>query len=138
MLGLAAVTLIWGGVIRPLDDALSAARERHAEAVVRLATAEARGEAVRAALRDGGATPLAGPLADTVRARAEAAGFALETLEPAGPDQVRVTIPSARGGALAAWLAQGEAGGVLVDEATLTDKGDRTVSAVLVLRARRP
>jgi len=137
MLGLAAVTLVWGGVLRPLGDALAGARSRHADAVVRLGEAEARAEAVRGTLR-AGVQPLAVPLADAVRGRAQEAGLALESLEPAGPDQVRATIASARPGALAAWLARGEAAGVLVDEAVLTDKGDRTVSAVLVLRARRP
>lgn len=137
MLGLAAVTLVWAGVLRPLGDALASARERHADAVVRLAEAETRAGQVRDTVH-AGARPLAGPLADTVRARADQAGFPIESLEPAGPDQVRVVIPSARAGALTAWLAGGEAVGVLVDQAVLTDKGDRTVSATLTLRARRP
>jgi len=137
MLGLTAVTLVWGGVLRPLDDALASARSRHQDAVVRLGEAEAEAEAVRDVTR-GGVQPLAGTLADTVRARADQAGFTIETLEPTGQDQLRVVIPSARAGALTAWLARGEAAGVLVDEATLTDKGDRTVSATLVLRGRRP
>lgn len=137
MLGLAAVTLVWGGVLRPLDDALGSARSRHEDAVVRLGEAQAEADAVQAMSRSG-ARPLTGSLEETVRARADQAGFTIDSLEPAGQGQVRVTIPSARGGALTAWLAQGEAVGVLVDEATLTDKGDRTVSATLVLRARRP
>lgn len=137
MLGLAAVTLVWGGVLRPLDDALASARSRHEDAVVRLGEAKAEADAVQAMIRSG-ARPLAGSLEETVRARADQAGFTIDSLEAAGQGQVRVTIPSARAGALTAWLAQGEAAGVLVDEATLTDKGDRTVSATLVLRARRP
>lgn len=137
MLGLAAVTLVWGGVLRPLDDALASARSRHEDAVVRLGEAESEADAVRDMTRMV-ARPLAGSLADTVRARADQVGFTVDSLEAAGQDQVRVTIPSARAGALAAWIAQGEAAGVLVDEATLTDKGDRTVSATLLLRARRP
>jgi len=137
MLGLAAVTLAWAGILRPLNDGLAGARERYAGAVERLGEAEAGADAVRAAARDG-ARPLAGPLLDTVRARADEAGFALDALEPDGADRVRVSIPTARPGPLSAWLARGEAAGLLVDEATYTDKGDRTVSAVVVLRARRP
>jgi len=46
-------------------------------------------------------------------------------------------VPTARPGALTRWLAAMEAGGILVEQATLTDNGDRSVAAQLVLRARR-
>jgi general secretion pathway protein M len=49
---------------------------------------------------------------------------------------VRVGIAGARPAALVPWLARLEAGGILVDTATLTDKGDRTVGVSLTLKAR--
>ena len=38
---LLVVTLLWGGLLRPLGDGLSSARERHADAVIRLGEAQA-------------------------------------------------------------------------------------------------
>lgn len=130
---LAVVTLIWGGVVLPVRDGLSSARERHAGAVDRLGATIARVEL----LRRGGRRPaMSGDLTALVRAEADEAGFALATIDAEGADRVRATIQSARPGALAGWLAGLEARGVLVDSATLTDHGDRTVGAVLVLKAR--
>ena len=130
---LAVVTLIWGGVVIPVRDALSSARERHAGAVDRLGTTIARVDLLR---RVGRRPAVAGDLVTLVRAEADGAGFALATIDADGVDRVRATIQSARPGALAGWLARLEARGVLVDSATLTDHGDRTVGAVIVLKAR--
>jgi len=134
MVVLLAVTLVWAGIVRPVGDALSSTEERHAAAVVRLGEAEAAVAAIRAGGRP---APLGASLADTVRARADQAGFPLGDLSEDGPDRVRVRVPTARPGALTPWLASMEAAGVLVEQATLTDNGDRSVAAQLVLRARR-
>jgi general secretion pathway protein M len=135
MLAILALTVIWLGLLRPLSDALSSERQRHADAVVQLGETQARVEALRqiGRLR---AAPLTGTLADTVRARAADAGFAVATLDEDGPGRVRVGIAGARPAALVPWLARLEAGGILVDTATLTDKGDRTVGVNLTLKAR--
>ncbi|WP_267381055.1 MULTISPECIES: type II secretion system protein GspM [unclassified Sphingomonas] len=135
MAALAALTLLWALVIRPVGDGLSNARERHADAVERLGETQARIDALRLATLHR-RVPITGGLADTVRARAEAAGFVIASLDPAGPDRVKIGIASARPGALTAWLARSEAAGILVDSATLTDNGDRTVGATLVLKVR--
>lgn len=133
MLALAAVTLVWAGIIRPVDDGLASARERHAAAVDRLGETEVAVAALKAA---GQRRALTGTLADTVRTRADAAGFAIATLDDQGGDRVHLTIQSARPGALDDWLATLERSGILVDAATLRDNGDRTVAADLVLKAR--
>lgn len=130
---LALVTLLWGGVVLPVRDALSSMRERHAAAVDRLGATIARVDRLDQVRKR---PPLTGDLTEIVRAEAAEAGFALATIDPQGADRVRTTIQSARPGALAGWLARIEARGVLVDSATLTDHGDRTVGAVLVLKAR--
>ena len=130
---LLAVTMVWAGVIRPVRDGLSSTRERYGAALTRLGETEA----AVAAIRGGGpARPLGAPLAETIRARADQAGFTLASLDEEAAGRVRATIATARPQALARWLAGLEAGGVLVEQATLTDKGDRSVSATLVLRAR--
>ena len=96
---------------------------------------QARVDVVRLAQRRGPATlPL--QLPDEVRARAAEAGFTLLGVDPDGPDRVRVTVQSARPGALAQWLARLESRGVLVDSASFTPNPDRTVGATLVLRSR--
>lgn len=135
MAALAVLTLLWAAIIRPVGDGLSSARERHADAVIRLGQTEAQVAALRDAQRAKPA-PLTGTLADVVRARADAAGFALSSLDQDGADQVRVGIQSARPGALVAWLARLERSGILVGAVTMTNNGDRTVGVTLVLKAR--
>ena len=135
MAGLAIVTIVWGLILRPLGDAMAGARERHAAAVVRYGETAARVEALRDA-RAARVPLLTGSLADAVRARAEQAGFPLASLDPAGNDGVSVSIQSARGAALTAWLARLERAGIVVEGATLTDNGDRTVAGRIMLRRR--
>ncbi|MDQ1159084.1 general secretion pathway protein M [Sphingomonas sp. SORGH_AS 950] len=133
MAALMVVTLLWGGILRPLGDGLSGARERHADAVIRLGEAQAIADELRQRRRR---PALSGTLADTIRLSAEQAGFTLSGLTEDGPGRVRAQIASARGAALTPWLARLERGGVLVEQATLTDNGDRTLGVALVLRAR--
>ena len=131
---LAVLALLWGAVIRPVGDALSSERERYADAVQRFGSTAARVDTVADIARRRSAPT--GPIGDTVRAAADGAGFALASLDPAGPDAVKVGIASARPAALAAWLAQLEASGVLVTSAALTNNGDRTIGVTLTLRMR--
>lgn len=135
MVALAALTLAWAGVIRPLNDALASARTRHADAVVRLGETQERVTAVRMA-RGGAPSGATLPLADEVRARAAEAGFTLTSVEPDGTDRVRVAVQAARPGALTGFLARLERRGVLVDSAAFTANADRTVGAALTFRSR--
>jgi general secretion pathway protein M len=135
MLVLAVVTLVWAGLVRPVRDGLSSTRERYGSALTRLGETEAAVAAIRG---EGPARPLGAPLADTIRARADQAGFVLASLDQESPGRVRASIQAARPQALTRWLASLERAGVLVEQATLTDKGDRSVSAALVLRTREP
>ncbi len=133
MAALLVVTILWAGIVRPVDDGLSSARERHTAAVIRLGETKAQVEALAGIRRP---PPLTGSLADTVRAAADEAGFALQSLNEDGPGRVRAQIQSARAAALIPWLNRLERGGILVEQATLTDNGDRTVGVTLVLRSR--
>lgn len=135
MAALLVLTIVWAGVIRPLGDGLSGARERYADAVLRLGTVEDQVDAIRRANADR-PRPLTGTLADVVRQEAEGAGFTLASLDEQGPGRVSVGIQSAKAGALAGWLARLERRGVLVDSATMTNNGDRTVGVSLTLKAR--
>lgn len=133
MLALLAVTIVWAGVIRPVRDGLASARDRHADAVMRLGETQNAVDALKANRR---IRPLTGSLADVVRAEATAAGFTIGTLDQQGAGRVHLTIQSGRGPALSAWLARLERLGILVEAATLRDTGNGTLAADLVVRSR--
>lgn len=133
MLALLAVTIVWGGIILPVRDGLSGARERHAGAVVRLGATQAEVDLIRAA---GRRVPLTGSLADTLRLRAEAAGFALASVEDSAGGRVHATIQAARPAVLGRWFAGLEANGILVESAAWRDNADGSVAADFVVRAR--
>lgn len=132
---LAAVTLVWGVLILPVRNGLSSSRARYTDAVVRLGEAETGISQVKS-LQRRPAAPLGGSLADVVRARADAAGFALASLDVDGPDRVRASIATARAGALMQWIAQLERDGMLVDELSVTGAGGGSVTAQMTLRMR--
>ena len=133
MLALLVVTILWGGVILPVRDGLSSARERYADAVVRLGSTQNAVDLIRSA---GRRTPIEGGLADTVRRRAEAAGFALATVEDSAGGRVHATIAAGRPAALGRWFAGLEASGILVESAAWRDNADGSVAADFVVRAR--
>lgn len=119
----------------PVTDALASAKARHADAVIALGETERRVAAIKG-LQAGHAVSLAAPLDSEIRARADAAGFALSNVTPQGSDRVQIAITSARPGALLGWIADLEQSGLLVDTLGTTDNGDRTVAVTMTLRAR--
>lgn len=133
MLALLVVTILWGGIILPVRDGLSSARERYADAVVRLGATETEVDQIRNA---GRRTPIEGSLADTLRRRAEAAGFALASVDESGAGRIHATIAAARPAALARWFAGLEASGILIESATWRDNADGSVGVDFVARAR--
>jgi general secretion pathway protein M len=135
MAALAGLTLIWAVIIRPISDGLSSTRERHADAVIRLAQTQARVAAVTALQRHRPA-PIQASLDAVIRERANDAGFALASVTPQGQDRVQISIASARPSALFGWIAGLEDAGILVDSLGTTDNGDKTVSAQITLKVR--
>ncbi|MGI4733323.1 MAG: type II secretion system protein GspM [Janthinobacterium lividum] len=135
MLALAALTLVWAGIVLPVTDGLSSSRQRQQDAVIRLGDTEARVAALESLARARPAA-LSGGLDGEVRRRADAAGFTLQTLNQIGPGRVQLGIASARGGALMTWVAGLEQAGILVETMRLTDNGDHTLGAQMTLRAR--
>ncbi|VVT02588.1 General secretion pathway protein GspM [Sphingomonas sp. EC-HK361] len=135
MLALLAVVILWAGIIRPVSDGLASSRERYDDAVLRLASTRARVDAVKRAQKLG-AVPLSGSLAETVRMRADEAGFALASLDADSPGSVRLTIATARPAAFFAWVASLEAQGILVDDLAVTPNTDQTVGVRMTLKAR--
>ncbi|QNQ10940.1 type II secretion system protein GspM [Sphingomonas alpina] len=135
MAALAALTLVWAGIIRPVTDGLSAARERHAGAVIRVAETESRLAALKSLQQDRPA-PLGAPLDTIIRDRANNAGFPLANVTMQGGDRVQIDIAAAKPGALLGWIADLELAGILVDSLNLTNNGDQTVAAAITLKVR--
>jgi general secretion pathway protein M len=131
MLLLALVLLVWLLIVRPLSDALDAARMRHGAAAVALAEARARAE-------PSAAGPAASGPADAIVARtAAAAGFPGARIAGQGPGRASVGLDAARPQALFGWIAQMEQQGLVVERLRAQANQDRTLSAEMVLGARR-
>jgi general secretion pathway protein M len=135
MFALLALTIVWAGIIRPVTDGLSSARERHTDALIRLAETQSRVKELEAIQRQRPA-PLEAQLDTVIRDRANEAGFALATVTPDGPNRVQITIATARPGPLLGWIAVLESAGILVDSLSTADNGDKTVSAQISLKVR--
>ena len=130
MLALLAIVIAWLIVVRPLADALDAAKLRHGAAVVALAEARAR------------ARPAAGPAAigpadQLVAETASAAGFTGARIARLGPGRASVAVDAARPQALFGWVAQMERRGLVVERLSARANADRTLSAEITLRAGR-
>jgi general secretion pathway protein M len=135
MLALVGLVIVWLVVLRPLSDMLSAARQRHGEAVAALAEARAQSAAIAALERNRPAS-FAGPIDTAVAAAASQAGFQLSGVQPEGQGRVSLAIGAAKPQALFGWVARLEAQGYIVHSLTATSNPDRTLSARIVLRAR--
>ena len=137
MFGLALIVLVWLLVLRPLDNALAAAKERHGAAVVALAEARAQAAEIARLEQAGGGAAAAGPL-DSVLARAAAeAGFQLSQIQPAGADRATVAMEAARPQPLFAWVAAMEASGLIVERLSARANADRTIAVEVAFRRRR-
>ncbi len=132
MLALAAILLIWLLIVRPLADALDAAKMRHGEAAVMLAQARARAQP----------SAVAGPAAvgpvDAIAARTAAgAGFPGARIASQGPGRATISLDAARPQALFGWIAQMEQQGLVVERLRAQANQDHTLSAEMTLGARR-
>ena len=124
MFALLAITVLWLGIYRPMQAALSNARARHQEAVIRLGEVRA----AAAALRSGPAVGLPGPLVSVVTQAATDAGFANAVVTPQGDRRVSVSIPSARPAPFFAWIASLEARGIVVERLSARANSDPTLA----------
>lgn len=137
LLALAAVlgaTLIWYGIIRPLDDALADARARHSRAIT--AEAEARGTADAIAdFRRTRPARLDLPVRVFVPQSASAAGFTVARSDPFEPDGVSIVIASVRPAAFFTWLSSLQARGLIVEALSASPNPDRTLSVQFTVRS---
>ena len=131
MLVLAAIVLGWLLVVRPLTDALDAAKTRHAAAVVALG--EARARATPGAVPG---APAAGPVDALVARTANEAGFTNARITSQGSARASVAVDAARPQVLFGWVARLEQSGLVVERLTARTNSDRTVAAELTLAKR--
>lgn len=133
---LAALVLGWLLVLRPLSDALAAARERHGAAVIALAEARSRAaEIERLQKREVPSDPR--PVSQIVAQAAGAAGFAVAGLAETEGGGARLTLESARPQAFFGWVAEMEGRGLVVVELSARPNSDRTVAVEVTFRRRQ-
>jgi len=133
---LAALTLSWLLVIRPLGDAMSDARERHGRAVVALAEVRAQAALV-AQLQTAQPVALAQPL-DLLLARAASeAGFQVTRIDRQGSVQATMFIDAVRPQAFFGWVGQMESSqGLIVERLNAIPNRDQTLSVDVTFRVR--
>ncbi len=132
MSGLLVLVLGWLLIVRPLGDALDAARTRHGAAVIALAEAKARaGTAGTTARRPAPSGPVDGLIGRT----ANEAGFANARITALGPAGAQVVIEAARPQALFGWISRLEAQGLNVERLVARTNPDRTVHVEAAFRA---
>jgi len=135
MAAMIVLTAIWFGVFLPISDGLSSSRARLNDAVIRLGNAQAERDAI-AELARNRPQPIPGALADYLRQSAGDAGFALSNVDAQGDDRVQIAIPTARPGALFSWISELEAAGIVVRTISVSNNGDQTVAAQILLTKR--
>lgn len=136
MAALAALVLAWLLVIRPLNDSLSAARERHGAAVVALAEARAQAALVTG-LQQQQPTQLAVPLDTLLSSSATEAGFQVTRLDREGANQATLVVDAVRPQAFFGWVGQmEEREGLLVERLTATTNSDQTLAVQVTFRTR--
>jgi general secretion pathway protein M len=136
MAALFALVLVWLLVIRPVGDSLSAARERHSAAVLRLAEARAQAAAI-GSLSGAPQKALAGPLTTILNSAATEAGFPVARVEPDGPDRATMSVDAVRPDAFFGWVRQMEEGrGLIVERLNARTNSDQTLAVQITFRAR--
>ena len=135
MLGLLAVVLAWLLVIRPINDRLAEARERHGAAVLALAEARAQAEAI-GTLQEQRPAALGAPLDSILDRSAAEAGFPVTRVEREGINQATIVFESVRPQAFFAWVNQMEGRGLIVERLSAQTNGDQTLGVEITFRAR--
>ncbi len=136
MFGLFALTVLVFGIIRPLSNATTTARDRLDRVTIEGGQIVSIAETLRDA-RKSAPPPLTGTMVLAVSQSAGTAGFTLSTLDPQGDDRVGITIPTAKSPALFAWLRTLAQQGIFVERMTLRTNADTTLAVEGTLRLRK-
>lgn len=136
MAALFAIVLVWLLIVRPLGDALAAAKERQGAAVIALAETRGRAELVQALARTP-APALGGPLDGILSQAATEAGFTVTRIDADGPNQATLVMESVRPQAFFGWAGQMEqTRGLIVERLSATANADQTLAVQVTFRTR--
>jgi general secretion pathway protein M len=136
MLGLLGVVLLWLLVLRPLNDSLASARERHGAAVLALAEARARAAAI-GTLQQRRPAALGAPLEVVLEQSAADAGFTPVRVQREGANQASMAFENVRPQAFFAWVRRMEGDrGLIVERLSATTNSDQTLGVEIAFRAR--
>ena len=131
-----AITLLWLGLLRPLGDRLAAARERHADAVLALASARAQADSIIALERRTRTSP-GTAVSVLVQGAAHDAGFSEAVVTADGLARANVTIGAVRAQAFFGWIADLQRRyGLVVDRLNVRTNNDATLAVELGIRGR--
>lgn len=136
MAALLALALAWLLVLRPLNDALATARERHGAAVLALAQARERVALARGPAPGRTQLDLGGGTLDTLLSgTASEAGIPVARVDRESATQATAVINAVRPQALFAWVRQMEGRGLIVERLRATANSDQTIAAEITFRA---
>jgi general secretion pathway protein M len=137
MLALFAIVLLIFGIIRPLANATTAARDRLDRVTIESGQIAAAAETLREAKKNA-PPPLTGTMVLAVSQSALEAGFNLSTLDMQGEDRVGIAMPAVKSAALFGWLRTLAPQGIFVERMTMRANADATLSIEGTLRLRKP
>jgi general secretion pathway protein M len=136
MAGLLGIVLLWLLILRPLNDSLSQARERHGAAVLALAEARAQAAAI-GSLQQRRPAALGAPLEVVLNQSASEAGFTPARVQRDGMNQATMAFEAVRPQAFFAWVRRVESDrGLIVERLSATTNSDQTLAAEITFRAR--
>lgn len=134
MFALLGATILWFGIIAPLDRAQRSSRDALHEATDRNAAIRAAVRQLKALPRQTASGP-ASPIDQFIGQSAGDAGLTLERAQAQGNDRIDIAIASVRPTALFSWIAALEAQGVRVETLTVRPSGTAgslSLQAILV------
>lgn len=136
MMTLLTMTILWFGIIAPLNTAREEATARLDQATLASGRVNAAAEALRLATLTP-PTKLTTSLAATIASSATEAGFMPSRLDPQAADRVIIAIPSAKAPALFAWLDTLARRGIFAEKSSVRPNSDATIGFEATLRLRR-
>jgi general secretion pathway protein M len=137
MFALFAIVILIFGIIRPLANATSAARDRLDRVTIASGQIAAAADTLREAKKNA-PPPLTGTMLVAVTQSAQEAGFNLSTLDSQGEDRVGIAMPAVKSAALFGWLRKLAPQGIFVERMTMRANADATLSIEGTLRLRKP
>lgn len=137
MFALIALVILSFGIIRPLANATTAARDRLDRVTIEAGQLAAAAETLRDAKKNA-PPPLTGTMVLAISQSAQEAGFTLSTLDTQGEDRVGIAMPAVKSAALFGWLRTLAPQGIFVERMTMRANADATLTIEGTLRLRKP